>query len=104
MKMLICINDRVYKWPHTLRRGAVYTEVERYRHCSKAKEFVRIAETEVGCPKKQFKCVCGELTDYKMAGMFWSGRFRPMLPPKSLGVTIEQVRKLYNSQRVKEKS
>ncbi len=103
--LLICINDKTYRYPMPIRRGGVYTEVERYRHCDKAKEFVRIAEAEVPCPKIRYRCRCGERCDIKMAGMFWSGRFRPLLPPKSLGVTTEQVRKLYAPRkRVKEKA
>lgn len=107
MVALLCVNDRPGRWPMPIRRGSVYTEVERYRHCPRAVEFVRIAEHEVPCPRIRYRCRCGRLASIKLAGMFAAYRFRPLLPPGQLGVTKEEVRKLYNShprRREKEKA
>lgn len=85
-----------------IKRGAVYTEVDRYRHCSLAFEFVRIAEHEVPCPKKRYRCKCGQLADIKLAGMFAAYRFRPFIPDAQLDL-LEDIRVPYKP-TIKEKA
>lgn len=107
-QMLICVDDRTWRWPHNLVRNGVYTELERYRHCARAKEFVRIVEGRVSAPVQRYKCkACG--SDHKMTKVlghdwFWAGRFRPMLPPEQLGISTKEVRELYKPSKIKEKA
>ena len=104
MKLLICVNDKPHKrgYPLNIKAGVVYTEVDRYKHCRGAVEFVQIAEAKVSCPYRTWPCKgCKGQTPAFISGWYDARRFRPFLPPEQL-TNIEEVTKLNTPSKITE--